>query len=87
VRRVAELGRLAADAGRPPIPVTLSGARPDPDLIERGERIGVHRCTIYITPADAGETERQLDELVAIPGFGYRAKPPRCARSARRFDL
>jgi probable F420-dependent oxidoreductase len=68
--RVAELGRLAAEAGRDPIPVTLSGARPDPELIERGERIGVHRCTFYITPSDAGETERQLDELAAIPGLG-----------------
>src|SRR5918995_205105 len=30
--RVAELGRLAAEAGRDPIPVTLFGARPDPQL-------------------------------------------------------
>jgi probable F420-dependent oxidoreductase len=67
--RVAELGRLAAEAGRDPIPVTLSGARPDPALIERGERIGVHRCSFYITPSVAGETERQLDELASILGL------------------
>src|ERR671910_2951503 len=30
--RVAELGRMAAEAGRDPIPVTLFGARPDPQL-------------------------------------------------------
>jgi probable F420-dependent oxidoreductase len=68
--RIAELGRLATEAGRDPIPVTLSGARPDPELIERGEQIGVHRCTFYITPADAGETERQLDELASVLGLG-----------------
>jgi len=68
--RVAELNRLAAEAGRDAIPVTLSGARPDPELIERGEQVGVHRCSFYIDPADAGETERQLDELASILGLG-----------------
>jgi probable F420-dependent oxidoreductase len=68
--RIDELGRLAAEAGRDPIPVTLSGARPDPELIERGERLGVRRCSFYITPADAGETERQLDELASVLGLG-----------------
>ena len=63
--RIAELGRLAEEAGRDPIPVTLSGARPDPELIERAEQAGVHRATFYITPADADETERQLDELAS----------------------
>ncbi len=68
--RIAELGRLAEEAGRDPIPVTLSGARPDPELIERGEAAGVHRCTFYIEPGDAGETERQLDELAGRLGLG-----------------
>jgi probable F420-dependent oxidoreductase len=68
--RVAELNRLAAEAGRDPIPVTLSGARPDPELIERGKQVGVHRCSFYIDPADAGETERQLDELASTLGLG-----------------
>jgi probable F420-dependent oxidoreductase len=68
--RVAELGRLAAEAGRDPIPVTLSGARRDPELIERGEQLGVRRCSFYISPADAGETERQLDELASTLGLG-----------------
>jgi probable F420-dependent oxidoreductase len=68
--RVAELNRLAAEAGRDAIPVTLSGARPDPEAIERGEQVGVHRCSFYIDPADAGETERQLDELASTLGLG-----------------
>ncbi|HSJ16860.1 MAG TPA: LLM class F420-dependent oxidoreductase [Solirubrobacterales bacterium] len=68
--RLEELARLAAEAGREPIPVTLSGAKPDPELIERGEQAGVHRCTFYIEPADAAGTERQLDELALTLGLG-----------------
>jgi probable F420-dependent oxidoreductase len=68
--RIGKLQQLAADAGRDSIPVTLSGARPDPELIERGAKLGVHRCTFYIRPADAGETERQLDELASSLGLG-----------------
>lgn len=34
--RIERLNRLAAEAGRDPIPVTLFGARPDRELIERG---------------------------------------------------
>ena len=67
--RIAELQRLAEEAGREPIPVTLSGAKPDPELIERGEEAGIHRCTFYVTPAEAGEVERQLDELAATLGI------------------
>ena len=68
--RIAELQRLAEEAGRDAIPVTLSGARPDPELVKRGEEAGVHRCSFYIAPADAGETERQLDELASRFGLG-----------------
>ena len=68
--RIGQLNRLAEEAGRGRIPVTLSGARPDPELIEKGEAAGVHRCTFYIRPADAGETERQLDELASTLGLG-----------------
>jgi probable F420-dependent oxidoreductase len=66
--RIEELNRLAEEAGRR-IPVTLSGAKPDMELIERGEPIGIHRSTFYIRPADAGETERQLDELASTLGL------------------
>jgi probable F420-dependent oxidoreductase len=52
-----------------PIPVTLSGARPDPELIERGAEAGVHRFTFYVQSADADETERQLDELASKLGI------------------
>jgi probable F420-dependent oxidoreductase len=66
--RIEELNRLAAEAGRDPIPVTLSGARADPELIERGAEAGVHRLTFYVQSADADETERQLDELASKVG-------------------
>jgi probable F420-dependent oxidoreductase len=68
--RVAELGRLAEEAGRDPIPVTLSGARPDPELIEKAEETGIHRCTFYVTPAGADEVERSLNELASTLGIG-----------------
>jgi probable F420-dependent oxidoreductase len=68
--RIARLNDLAREAGRGPFPVTLSGARPDPELIERGEEVGIHRCTFYIRPADEHETERQLDELASTLGLG-----------------
>jgi probable F420-dependent oxidoreductase len=64
--RVAELQRLAEDAGRDAIPVTLSGAKPDPELIAKGEDAGVHRCTFYIQPGERDEVERQLDELAKL---------------------
>ena len=64
--RIAELARLAEEAGRDPIPVTLSGAKPDPELIERGSKSGVHRCTFYVPSAGRGEVERALDELVPL---------------------
>jgi probable F420-dependent oxidoreductase len=63
--RIKELERLAEKAGRDRIPVTFSGAKPDPAQIAEWEEAGVHRCAIYIRPTDAGETERQLDELAA----------------------
>jgi probable F420-dependent oxidoreductase len=69
-QRIAELQRRAEEAGREPIPVTLSGARPDRELIERGEEAGIHRCTFYLQPGNAGELERQLDELASTLGLG-----------------
>jgi probable F420-dependent oxidoreductase len=63
--RVAELQERAAAAGRDPIPVTFSGTPQEPDVIERLEGAGVHRCAFYIVPRPAEEIERQLDELQA----------------------
>jgi probable F420-dependent oxidoreductase len=67
--RVAELGRLAGEAGRDPIPVTLSGANPDPARMEKAQELGIHRCTFYVEPGDAGAVERSLDDLVSTLGI------------------
>jgi probable F420-dependent oxidoreductase len=64
--RLAELRRLAAEAGRDPIPVTLSGAKPDRELIAKGEQAGVHRCTFYVPPGGRDEVERALDGLAEL---------------------
>ena len=54
--RISELRRLAEAAGRDPgIPVTLWGARPEPEAIERALEWGVERA-IYVLPA-AGREE------------------------------
>jgi probable F420-dependent oxidoreductase len=68
--KIEQLRRMTEEAGRDPIPITLSGAKPDPALIERGEKLGVQRCTFYVPPGDAGEIERSLDELVSTLGLG-----------------
>ena len=68
--RIGELQRLAAEAGRGQIPVTLNAAKPDPDFAERGEQAGIHRCLFYVQPGEAGEVERQLDELATTLDLG-----------------
>jgi probable F420-dependent oxidoreductase len=67
--RIAELGRLAKEAGRDPIPVTLNAATPGPDAAERAADAGVHRLVFYVQPAEAGEIERQLDEIASAVGL------------------
>ena len=44
--RIEELQRMARDAGRGPIPVSLFGARPQPEAIEKYEQAGVSRCIL-----------------------------------------
>jgi probable F420-dependent oxidoreductase len=68
--RIAQLQEMASEAGRGEIPVTLSGAKPDPELIAKGAEAGVHRCTFYIEPTDEAGIERQLDEIVETLGIG-----------------
>jgi probable F420-dependent oxidoreductase len=64
--RIEELQRRAEDAGRGPIPVTVFGANPDPEFVERLRAVGVGRCTFYVRPEEPGEVERQLDELAKL---------------------
>jgi probable F420-dependent oxidoreductase len=57
--RIAELQRMAADAGRGTIPVTIFGVRPDPAVIEHYREIGVSRC-IFPVPSAPSETVMPL---------------------------
>jgi len=69
--RIAELQRIAAEAGRGSIPVTIFGVRPDPAVIEHYRSIGVTRCVFGVPSA--------LSEQV-LPIL------QRCAEAAREFE-
>lgn len=69
--RIAELQRMAADAGRGPIPVTIFGVRPDPAVIEHYRSIGVTRCIFGIPSAPS-------EQVLPIM--------QRCAEAAREFE-
>ena len=63
VARMEELQRLAREAGRDPIPVTVYGASRDPARIERWAAAGVVRSVFWLPPVPAGEIEPRLDEI------------------------
>jgi alkanesulfonate monooxygenase SsuD/methylene tetrahydromethanopterin reductase-like flavin-dependent oxidoreductase (luciferase family) len=64
--RIEELERRAEQAGRQRIPVSVFGAKPDAGFVERLGAVGVRRCFFYVRPAEAGEVERQVDELAKL---------------------
>jgi probable F420-dependent oxidoreductase len=64
--RIAELQRRAEEAGRKRIPVSVFGAKPDAEFVERLGAVGVGRCFFYLRPAEPGEVERQLDGLTKL---------------------
>lgn len=64
--RIAELNRLAAAAGRGPMPVSFLGARPDPKMIEQLARIGVRRCVFWLPPASADDVLPILAQHAAV---------------------
>ncbi len=63
--RIAELQRLAAAAGRGPIPVTINGAPTDGERLARYASWGVERVTFFIPSAGRDEIERRMDEIDA----------------------
>jgi probable F420-dependent oxidoreductase len=64
VGRLEELRRLASDAGRDPIPVTVYGASRKPEVLEEWAAHGVTRGVYWLPPAGAGEVEHALDQAV-----------------------
>ncbi len=61
--RIAELQRLAEEAGRGPIPVQVYGARTDPQELERFLAAGLERCVFYVPPDGRDAAMRRLQEL------------------------
>jgi probable F420-dependent oxidoreductase len=73
VDRIAELQRRAANAGRPPIPVTIMGMMRDPVRIERLEQAGVHRGIFWLPPDGRAAVEQAFEKYSAAVGEYQRA--------------
>jgi probable F420-dependent oxidoreductase len=58
--RFGELADLARAAGRPPIPITVWGVRPDPQSIDHFASLGVSRCVLGLPAAAADEVLPRL---------------------------
>ena len=64
--RIAELNRLAAEAGREPVPVTVYGAQGRPEVIRHYAEIGVERCVFWLPPAPTDEVLPLLDRYAEL---------------------
>ncbi|HJM74731.1 MAG TPA: LLM class F420-dependent oxidoreductase [Dehalococcoidia bacterium] len=64
--RIQELRRLAREAGREEIPVTLFGAQPTAEAIETAQAMGVDRCVIPLPAAPAEEVLPLLDKQAEL---------------------
>ena len=65
--RIPELQRMAADAGRAPIPVTTYGGREvDPADIERLREAGIERVIWYVPPDGRDTALRRLEQVTEL---------------------
>ncbi|MBA2450227.1 MAG: LLM class F420-dependent oxidoreductase [Chloroflexi bacterium] len=64
--RIADVNRLAAQAGRGPIPVSIFGASPDPKQIEAYEAAGAIRCVFGLPAAGADEVLPRLARYAEV---------------------
>ncbi|HVW34231.1 MAG TPA: LLM class flavin-dependent oxidoreductase, partial [Acidimicrobiia bacterium] len=62
----AKLREMAAEQGRGPIPVTVFGARPDPEVIAHYAEAGVDRVLFALPPVPAPEALEHLDNYTKI---------------------
>jgi probable F420-dependent oxidoreductase len=65
-RRIEELQRRAADAGRSRIPVGYYGAPDDADELARMEEAGVDRAVVMLETEDPEAVERRISELAPL---------------------
>jgi probable F420-dependent oxidoreductase len=63
---IPELNRLAAEAGRGPIPVTVYGTPSRPEVIEHYAELGVERCVFMLPAAPAEEVMPLLDRYAEV---------------------
>ena len=68
--RITALQALAAERGRPPVPVTVFGGSPNPDALARYAELGVERVLFTVPPLGSDETLSRLDRLAAVAA-GY----------------
>ena len=66
LERMRELASLAAEAGRPPPPITTFGTPRDPAVIEQLGEAGVTRCIFGLKAAAEAEILPRLDKLTAM---------------------
>jgi probable F420-dependent oxidoreductase len=66
VARVEELQRLAADAGRGPIPVTVYAPRSKPEVLEPLAEAGVERAVLWVPPATRDEVAPRLERFASL---------------------
>jgi probable F420-dependent oxidoreductase len=59
--RIAELNRLAAEAGRDRIPVSIFGASPQAEVVQNYAELGVERCIFWLPSASREEVLPVLD--------------------------
>ena len=71
--RVNQLQRLAAEAGRGPIPVTVYGTLPRAEVINHYAEIGVERCVFWLPTAPAPEALPHLDRYAELAASIARA--------------
>jgi len=67
--QLAELRRLAAEAGREPPPVTVYGSRHTPEEVERYAEMGVDRLVFWLPSAPPAEALPALDRVTKLAGL------------------
>ena len=64
--RIDELNRMAAEAGRADIPVTIFGAAPKPEVIDAYAEAGVERLLFHLPPAPRDEVLPLLEQRAEL---------------------
>lgn len=64
--KMAELNRLAAETGRGPFPITLTGTPLDPATIDRYRQLGIDRLTYGLPSAGEEQVIPALDHIAEV---------------------